>query len=255
MTGTDDRAVSEVLSFALVFAIITTSVALAFVLGFPALEDERNAERVTNAERAFDILADNMEDIYKRGAPSRVTEIKLSDAQLAVVEEQQVKVTVKFADNGTEAENQTSSYRPIIYQSGESKLSYANGGIVRVDRESAIMKREPALLFEQDRTVLPTVQTRSRNVQSVGSSSTAILRATLSESEVLTERRDYSAGYTVTYEFTAATQRQAAVWEQYLEGEIDWRSDACTVNDTLVECTFDTDEVYFSVSRIDVELS
>jgi len=251
MTG-DRRGVSEVLSFALVFAIITSSVALAFVLGFPALEGQRDAEQVTNAERAFDILADNMNDVYKRGAPSRVTEIKLSDSELAVVGQQRVNTTVVNGSGDTVGFAPT-SYRPIVYQSDTTTLSYANGAVIREDRSAAVMKREPRLLFDEERTVLPTVQTRSRGVQSIGGESTALVRSVRSVSEVQFALRD-DPPYEVTYNVTAATEARATAWERYLEAEIDWKDDVCTIHGTKVSCVFETQQLYLSVTRIDVDL-
>lgn len=251
MTG-DDRAVSEVLSFALVFSIIVTSVALTFVLGFPALEDERDAERVTNAERAYDILADNMADVYKRGAPSRATELKLSNAQLVLADEETVNVTV-VNGSGTTVGAAPVSYRPIVYQTDSAVIAYENGAIVRADESGgAVMKRDPEMLFTEERVVVPYVETRSRSVQSVGSDSTVLVRGVESGREVLFERRG-DPPYTVTLN-VSTPEKRAVAWERYLESELDWETDPCTVHGgTTVSCEFTTDQVYVSVTRIDVD--
>lgn len=243
------RGVSEVLSFALVFAIITSSVALIYVLGFPGLEGQRDAERVSNTERAFDILADNMADIYKRGAPSRATELKLSQAQLAITD----AYTINISANNSSAEV---SYRPIRYRSDDATIVYENGAVIRRDEgSSAVLKRQPAMLFDEERTVIPYVQTRSRAGESVGSDSVVLVRASRSESEVLLELRD-DPPYNVTLDLNT-TEARAPVWEGYFESEIYWTEDACSVPDATnntVSCTFETRQLYVSVTRIDVDL-
>lgn len=76
----NDRGVSDTLGFVFVFAIILSTVAVVTTIGMAGLQDTRDVERVNNAERAFDILGDNMEDIADRGAPSRATEVKVEEA-------------------------------------------------------------------------------------------------------------------------------------------------------------------------------
>ena len=70
----DGRGVSEVISFVLVFSLIAATVALVYVSGIGGLESTRSSQRVTNAERAFDVLHDNIANIHRRCTPSRATE-------------------------------------------------------------------------------------------------------------------------------------------------------------------------------------
>ena len=78
----DRRGVSETIGFVLVFSLIVLTVGVVLTVGYGGLQDARDAERVNNAERAFDVLADNVEDITHRGAPSRGTEVRLAEASL-----------------------------------------------------------------------------------------------------------------------------------------------------------------------------
>ena len=58
-----DRAVSDVVSYILVFALIISTVGIVSVSGISGLQDSRDGERVENAQRGFDLLADDVEDI------------------------------------------------------------------------------------------------------------------------------------------------------------------------------------------------
>ena len=78
----DHRGASETIGFVLVFSLIVLTVGVVLTVGYTGLQDARDAERVNNAERAFDVLADNIEDITDRGAPSRGTEIRLAEAAI-----------------------------------------------------------------------------------------------------------------------------------------------------------------------------
>ena len=78
----DERGVSDVVGFVLVFALVTATVGVVYTTGIQGLTGSRDVERVNNAERAFDVFANNVDDVIRRGAPSRATEVKLADADL-----------------------------------------------------------------------------------------------------------------------------------------------------------------------------
>jgi len=69
--GSDERGVSDVVGYVLIFSLIVATVGVVTTVGFSTLEDRQDAERVNNVERAFDVFANNMENVYRDGAPSR----------------------------------------------------------------------------------------------------------------------------------------------------------------------------------------
>jgi hypothetical protein len=77
------RAVSETLGFVFAFALIVTTTGIVFTVGQGGLQNAQDQERLNNAERAMDVLAQNMNDLNRRSAPSRATEIRLSEASIA----------------------------------------------------------------------------------------------------------------------------------------------------------------------------
>ena len=60
-----DRAVSEVLGFAMVFFIIIAAVGVLYLTGFGAMADYQEAERSANVDFAMDALAENFNDVLK----------------------------------------------------------------------------------------------------------------------------------------------------------------------------------------------
>jgi len=57
----DRRAVSDVVGYVLVFSLVSLTVGVVSVAGVGALQDARDVEQANNAERAFDVLGDNVE--------------------------------------------------------------------------------------------------------------------------------------------------------------------------------------------------
>ena len=73
----DERAVSDVLAFIIVFSIIITSVALVYGTGFSSLDQVREGEQKANAERAFEAIAYSMDDIETGAATRRGGSLEL----------------------------------------------------------------------------------------------------------------------------------------------------------------------------------
>jgi hypothetical protein len=112
---TDHRAVSETLGYILIFGIMISTITAATVFGFGGLEDRQAVEKVTNVERAFDVLADNFGDISRYEESSRATEIRLAGGTIRLADS--VTVTVGQWDSGSFVTNETTTvtFQPLIY--------------------------------------------------------------------------------------------------------------------------------------------
>lgn len=265
-----ERGVSDVIGFVLVFALITSTVAIVYTFGFTGLEDARQEERISNAERVFDILADNVGDLQQRGAPSRATEIKLSEATLGYGSGTSLTVEVTNAPSPTPT--YSTNLDPIVYTPTDSpvRLVYENGAVFRERPGSGgIPLERPGSSFRENgatkTAVIPFVQTRRTGTPGVGGSSTVRIRTEKSGSEVLGALAtptdadsdpdgDGTDEYAVSYTIET-TPTRAPLWEESLEERISWRSDACSVSDGTVTCTFGVERLYVTATRIDVSFS
>lgn len=250
------RGVSEVVSFVLVFGLVISTVGIVYVSGFGGIERVQGVERVSNAERAFDVLGDNLADIYSEGAPSRATEIKLSDADLAIGTASTVRVDVtNLAGTNVYGKN----VDPIVYSApgSDTQIVYEAGAVIRTDGSNGIMLREPPFRFSKNgatrRMVVPIVQTRSVGVESVGGSTTVLVRGERSVSQPLAVERDPGTVYEVDLEFDTTLPR-ASVWVEYFEAQITWADDPCTNNDGTVTCSVSVDELYVTWTGINVQI-
>lgn len=257
-----ERAVSEVVSFVLVFSLIAVTVGIVYVGGVANLETVRDSEQLDNAERAFDVFDDNVDDITSQGAPNRGTEMKLTDAQLFYGSVTELNVTT--ADGGSN-EPYAVGLRPVIYQAdGDTQLVYEAGAVFRTERDGGLLRSEPPVLFGQNRTLIQYVQTRKEadTPSSVGGDRTVLIRTAGAGQKVLAGRT--TGTHTVTYNVT--TER-TDLWESYLEAEIEdagvaldsdtdgYDADPCQIHDGTVVCKFETDRLYVTVTRLDVAFS
>jgi hypothetical protein len=256
----DNRGVSEVLGFVLVFSMITATVALVYVSGLPALEERRDAERVDNAERAFDVFADNVNDIYQGNAPSRATEIRLADARLAFGAPTTMRVNVT---NLSPTPVYEASFRPIIYSAGTgTEIAYEGGAVIRADPgnpENSIVKRDPPMVFANDggngTALIPFLGTRpTGNSSAVGGSTTVLVRtvgATPTVENVSLTDGPYTLNYTIE-----TTSERANAWRDFFDEEVpaSLKEDcpATGTPDGVVACEIEVDRLIVTATGIDV---
>lgn len=227
----NDRAVSEILGFTLIFALILSAVALVSVIGFADLDDTRQFEQSNNAERAFDVLADNMDDVLLRGAPSRATEIKLTNAQLYTGDQVTINISANDSTRGlANLNNSVYTYQPIVYEGeGNTQIIYSNGAVFRDQRDGGRVVRDPPFVIEQDRLHMPIAktQTRTGSAQSIGGT-TIRLRAIEADAarslDVLARDTPYR---NVTINVTSPRYE---LWENYLSEQPGVRS--CATDET-----------------------
>lgn len=272
-----DRAVSDVIGFVLVFSLITMTVGAVYATGFSGLENARDAERVNNAERAFDVLAHNIEDSDRGGAPGRSTEVKLSEATIGFGDRTNVSVTLErdTNDDGAYDDNTTTyeQFSPIVYEADGTQIVYENGAVIREESDGAVMRREPSMAFrERDgerSAILSIVDLNHRGGGQVAGSTTVLVRTRLqsgpgarttllSTPRTLDDGAGGGAADRVTLNVTTDPDR-AVAWERYVEDSVGWASDPCSRTDvatgTAVVCTFETDHLLVRATHVNGRIS
>ena len=207
--GSDDRGVSDVVGYVLIFSLIVATVGVVTTVGFSTLEDRQDAERVNNVERAFDVFANNMEDVYRGGAPSRATEMRLAGGTLSHGEP--VTITIEADD-----ETVTVVSRPLVYSDGDSEIVYTAGAVLRSDDGGSIMLKEPPFRADRPTALIPLIETfRTSGPSTVSVDGT--IRVTSSARTVNTTVSDRFADaddYTITVDSPRTT-----AWTRYFESQ------------------------------------
>ncbi|KAB1188772.1 MULTISPECIES: hypothetical protein [Haloferax] len=249
----DRRAVSDTLGFIFVFSLVLSTVGVVTAVGMDGLQDTRNVERINNAERAFDILDDNMEDIAVRGAPSRATEIKLADSAISF--DDSVQMTVEWENGGT-VDNATIRTQPLVYTSDTSdeRLVYAFGTVFRGTDEAMTVVRHPAFVLSEDAIVVSATSARKSrsSVSSVGGSGTYLVRAEVADTGAKYRGIASRSGgpYNVTVNVTSPRPQ---LWKTELQS---YEDVTCPfVNDTMVSCELtNVNSVRVVEKQVDVSL-
>lgn len=244
MTGAASRGVSDLVGFAIVFGIVVLSISLVYTFGVGALTDVQEGEAMDNAERGFDIFADNLDDIQLDGAPGRSTELDFAEGVLSV--NGQVSMTVRDPDNNLTV---VLVATPVSYTNDGRGFHYASGAVVRTFDTSVVMTREPAFRFSEERVVISFVETRLvGDTSSIGGGFVRVSARRVGVPSV----RAIELG-DVTFNVSVTSPRHEA-WEAYFEQQGCQSVNPDPANDT-VTCAYETDELYVRQTLVDVRLS
>ena len=226
---TEDRGISEVLGYSLIFGIVLVSITIVSVGGVDSLQAVRDAEQVNNAERGFGVLADNTADIYERNAPSRATELSIGEAQLYTG----TNTTISITDAGAGTWNAEIDVTPLVFETDQGhKLIYEAGAVFRTREDSGTIVRPPPHLWGTDRRVLTLVATQAKITQAL-SGTEVLARMKARNKTVLLGPRDSALD---TPRITIDSER-ADLWMRYLSERPGIESSTCTKpSATEVQC-------------------
>lgn len=250
------RAQSETIGFVLIFALIVSTTGVVYVAGFSSLEDARTAEELSNVERAFDVLDDNMYDISHRGAPSRATELSLGNGGVAFGAT--TNITVRATNTSDPLDNRTVSIetRPIVYQLDDTSIAYSSGTTIRRDRSDAIVLSDPGWTVSDRRAIIPLLGvSQDSSTGRLGGDTTILLRAQR-DSRSVPVRMTPTSGARVNVTVTVESER-ADAWKRLLErrGFTAVSPAGADPADGVVVYEFETDALYVQQTTVGVTLS
>lgn len=238
-----DRAVSDVLGFVLIFSLVLTSTVVVVVAGIGGLEDAREAERVSNAERAVDVLADNIDDLAVRRAPARGTEFSLSSGTLTFGAETRMSVLV-WRD-GTQRLVAEAAMEPVVYDFGDERVVYEGTAVFRESSGGAAVVRRPRLSVDDEAAVVTLVGTEGFGA-SRGGEGRVLVRTLVDDRDAETVR-----GVTNATVRVRTTESRAPAWLRALEASTPGDG-ACSLDADTVECVVETETVTVTETTVDV---
>ncbi|WP_155120549.1 DUF7289 family protein [Haloprofundus marisrubri] len=213
----DSRAMSDVVGFVLIFAIVVTSVGVVTTFGVGALVDFRDAEAGNNAERGMVAVADAMDEVDRGRSPARSAELTVDRGTIGISDGVSFRVRYSNASTTYEETYQTNA---LVYRLDGTNVAYESGAVIRSGGDSSALSSSPSLRCSDDAAVVSLVRVRARGPSSVRGDTVRIEMRHQSSQLLFPQTNLSDAGVTVE-----ATSPRQDSWTQYFEQADGWQSD------------------------------
>jgi hypothetical protein len=232
----DDRAVSDTVSFVLVFALIVSGVGLVTVFGMSSLTDVKDGASAEAAERGFVTLAEGVDELEAGQSPARTGDISLTDASLAVATGPSLTVDV----NGTSV-SETIQTGELTYRTSDTAVSYVGGAVFRTQGGGTAVVSPPAVRCTADHATVSIVQLNAFGTSSVGGGTAQAAFFRTESTLVFPESRTPQSVTGVSV--TTSDPR----WQRYFDSRPSWTASGDTY-------TCATDRVFVRRTTVSVTL-
>lgn len=247
----EDRAVSEVLGYSLVFSLVIVSVAIISVGGLNGYQEAQDFERQSNAQKAFDVMHNNLEDIYYQSAPSRGTEIDLGETSLSLANPVVINVTVENPSASNREEFIIES-QPIVQNLGDgNELVYEAGAVFQTSRGGGIIRQTPPMTLRGTSSHLIVPSIKQASGRSVGSG-TVLIRGRSQGQDLLYQNTTRDPDVDLTINITSP---RANLWYEYLTERGTFDDGDCDLSSSGEEVVcgpVTMEEVHIVESNVDI---
>lgn len=238
----NNAAVSETVGYILLLAIVTLSMGVIYIVGYPALQSNIDANAFESAEQNFIVLQSNMERVAFDQTPVKVLKLKLQSSEIAT--SNRSSITIDYDGN-------TFFYPTgeIEYSKDNKAISYEMGSVFkRYPPSSVVMVSEPKIYTGKVNNVnVTTIGIVSVNGHNDFISGNGIVTLTMKNNE---SYMDTTSGRTDVKIQINSTHAQK--WEEFLEEN---GFDIISSSSSMVSAMRNDTRLTVSRHVVDVELS
>jgi hypothetical protein len=238
----DRRAVSDAIGFVLIFSLIVTTIGLVYVAGYDSLTTAQTGEQLQNAERTFETIERNFDDIERRQAPARAAEINLNGGTVSVESGASIRVNV----TGASFDRKIDTGR-LTYEKGNQRIDYENGAVVRTSEDFSEVLTDAKLECGEDVAVVSIVTIKPTDRTVSGTNIVTIYNRRVNATLLYPTNR---SGFQPDGVNVTVSSANADGWNRYLEDRDGWTD---SDGDGSYHCT-GPDEVYVRVTVFDLRL-
>ncbi|MFP4590709.1 MAG: hypothetical protein ACLFMX_01400 [Halobacteriales archaeon] len=211
----DERAVSDLLAFILIFTVMLASVGLIATFGWEAVGDARDQAQLDSAERAIINVNDQLNGIADHEAPARATELRLGGGTLHVADGP--NVTVDVWENETHNTTLIRDLGSLEYRMDDRYVEAAGGAVLRGRPDASVMRSDPPFVCDGDSARLNVIRVVPETISNIDSTATVQVQSRHARTQLWTPSswslRETARNVTVAVN----DSRNQAAWERYFE--------------------------------------
>jgi hypothetical protein len=155
-----EDAVSEVVDFVTILGILTLSIGLIGVAGYPIVKNAQEANHIENTRQSFIVLAENINKVVLGQAPSQSVELKMYGGSLSATGSSTINITANSTNStGTSrivlVDRQMRSIESTV---GDTYVAYEGTGVwAKYPNGNTILVSKPLITNQSNVLVIPIV--------------------------------------------------------------------------------------------------
>jgi hypothetical protein len=253
----EERGLSDVVSFTLMFTTIIVSVALVSSFGINTLELVQQGEQKDSAEHSFQTITQQFNELAAGGPHRRTSRMNLDSGSLLIRD----GTTMRIEVNGgySPAVDQVFDLRSLEYEQAETAVSYEGGATFRGSRDysggslsyNSVVKRDPPMTCTDDVALLSFIRLEGEDTRKISSGTVTLVATRTSQSFVYPKNRTgrHAASDATSVDLHVQnSQFHKDAWVSYLDAASEWTA----IDSDSFTCD-DVDRVVVKRTVIDVE--
>lgn len=244
-----DRAVSEVVSFLLLFAVLLGVGLAGAVYGVESLGAATDAEAVHAGERAMGTFRADLADLAV-GASHRSTSMAGPPVTLRFAEPSRLHIEVVTSEGVVDL----ADIRPtaVSYDAGPASVTYETGALLWSDGKSGRLLSGPTWRIDREQTVVTLFNTSQSGGPTTFRGETARIQSTVRKSEVSAlDATRFPDVDTLTVRVTLTTPH-ASAWGRHLDRDDRFEHLSVDTGSATVVAAFTTESIVVKTLHVDV---
>lgn len=145
-----NKAVSEVVGYVLVFGIVVLAIGLIYLAGLPALQSSKDTTQFKSVEQGFLILHTDLLKVALDQSPVRTTKLGTAEGGSLISDPNACNLSIEIVESGNSV-NHTIEMGSIEFSSRLGSISCENGAVITKYPSGSIMVSKPRMFNSTDR--------------------------------------------------------------------------------------------------------
>jgi hypothetical protein len=170
-------AVSEVVSYIFILALITTAASIVLVVGLPNIADSQQKVNLQNVEEAFTVLDSKVSTCALGESPSQVMQLNTALGSLSILNDTTYSsLIVKMRKSGSEYTIYNSTIGSIRYELGGEEIGYEGGGVWRKYAQGgSLLISPPEFHYNGETLTLPIIKLNGSSAVASGTATLQVI--------------------------------------------------------------------------------
>ena len=144
-SGINDRGISEIVGFSLIFGIVIVATAMVFSYAYSMVNDSKEDVRFESMVQGFRKIQDAVESVVYGKSSKKEIRILLSGGEVHAIRKNSVNVEVTI--NNSTALQVSTTMGGIEYSYPDYTMSFENGGVWLKSRDKTTMISQPRIFI------------------------------------------------------------------------------------------------------------